>query len=193
MRPEFYLENKNYYLKTYWKNNNGSNLYRPNGFNSLPEDVYQAFAKEINKNGKVLDLGCGNGLMLKYLMITSGYKLVPFGVDFMKLSIKQAKEILHTQYAANFVATNVVDYSFKKGPFDFIFATLHHIFHNDRKKYLEKLKKNCRKGGKIIFYEYVDVLRAENYFWIGQFPELKNWKLIRKDYSGASLAIWKKR
>jgi len=193
MRSEFYLKNKKYYLKTYWENNNGNNFCRPNGFDKLPENIYQVFAKEIDKNGKILDLGCGNGLMLKYLMRTSGYKLIPFGVDFTKLSIKQAKEILHFQHSANFVTANVVDYSFEKGPFDFIFTALHHIFHNDRKKYLEKLIKNCKKGGKIIFYEYTDVLMAENYLWVGQFPELKNWKLIRKDYSGVSLAIWKKR
>jgi len=188
----FYLKNQNYYLKSYWEDNNGSNLYRPNGFDSLPEDIYRAFAAEIDKDGEVLDLGCGNGLMLQYLMFSSGYKLIPYGVDFMELSIKQAKEILHPQYAAHFVAENVVNYSFRKS-FDFIFAALHHIYPDDRKEYLEKLKKNCKKDGKIIFYEYTDVLRAENYAWVGEFPEVKNWKLVRKDYPGVSLGIWKKR
>lgn len=193
MRSDFYLKNQNYYLKTYWENNNGSNLFRPNGFDSLPEDIYRAFAIEIDKDGKVLDLGCGNGLMLRYLMVCSGYKLIPYGVDFIELSIKQAKEILHPQYADHFEVGNVVNYSFERGPFDFIFATLHHIYPNDRKKYLAKLKKNCKKNGKIIFYEYTDVLKNENYAWVGEFPELKNWKLVRKDYPGVSLGIWKKR
>jgi len=130
--------------------------------------------------------------MLKYLMLTSGYKLIPYGVDFLERSIKQAKEILHPQYAANFTCGNVVDYSFKGGPFDFIFTTIHHIYPGDRKEYLNKLRKNCRKGGKIIFYEYEDVLKAENYTWVGEFSELKTWKLIRKDHPEIILGIFKK-
>ncbi len=189
-RENFYLDHKKFYLKTYWENNDGINLYRPNGFNNLPENIYRAFSEQIDKDGKVLDLGCGNGLMLKYLMFTSGYKLIPYGVDFMESSIKQAKEILHPQYAKNFVVDNISDYSFKAGPFNFIFAIIHHIYPGDRKEYLEKTKKNCKKEGKIIFYEYGDVLKAENYSWVGEFPELKDWKLIRKDYPGVSLGIW---
>jgi len=191
-RLNYYLNNRSWYLKTYWENNDGGDLYLPNGFKTLPENIYRAFAEQIDKDGKVLDLGCGNGLMLKYLMLTSGYKLIPYGVDFLEPSIKQAKEILHPQYAANFTCGNVVDYSFKGGPFDFIFTTIHHIYPGDRKEYLNKLRKNCRKGGKIIFYEYEDVLKAENYTWVGEFSELKTWKLIRKDHPEIILGIFKK-
>lgn len=187
-----YKQHYLFYLDAYWKNNDGTNLYRPNGFENLPEDIYKAFVTEIDKDGKVLDLGCGNGLMLKYLMLTSGYKLIPFGVDFMKLSIKQAKEIFHPQYKDNFTINNVINYSFVKSPFDFIFVPLHHIHLDDRKKYLIKIKKNCKKNGKIIFYEYKDVLSAIKQDWVGEYQELKNWKLKRKDYPGVSIGVWKK-
>ncbi len=191
-RFNHYLNNQNWYLKTYWEDNDGHNLYRPNGFKSLPENIYRAFAEQIDKDGKVLDMGCGNGLMLQYLMLTTGYKLIPYGVDFMSRSIKQAKKILHPQYANHFEVGNVVNYSFKKGPFDFIFAAIHHIYSGDRKEYLAKLRKNCKKDGKIIFYEYNDVLKAENYTWVGEFPELKHWKLIRKNYPEIILGIFLK-
>ena len=190
---DYYKNQQNFYLKTYWENNDGTNLYQPNGFDSLPEDVYRAFASEIDKDGKVLDLGCGNGLMLKYLMLVSGHKLIPFGVDFMERSIKQAKEILHPLHKANFTFGNVIDYSFNKSPFDFIFVPLHHILPDDRKNYLDKIKKNCKKNGKIIFYEYYDSLNAEKQDWIGGYSELKNWQLERKDYPGVSIGIWKKK
>lgn len=191
-KTNHYKANQNFYLKKYWENNDGTNLYRPNGFENLPEDIYRAFAAEIDKDGKVLDLGCGNGLMLKYLILTSGHKLIPFGVDFMKLSIKQAKEILHPQYKANFTIDNVINYSFHKGPFDFIFVPLHHIHSDDRKEYLDKIAKNCTENGKVIFYEYSDSLRGEGQEWIGGCSELKNWKLERKDYPGVSIGAWKK-
>ncbi len=185
-----YKQHYLFYLDAYWKNNDGTNLYLPNGFQNLPETIYRAFVSEIDKNGKVLDLGCGNGLMLKYLMVTSGYKLIPYGVDFMDLSIKQAKEILHPQYKNNFTVGNVINYSFNKGPFDFIFVPLHHIHSNDRKEYLNKIKKNCQRNGKIIFYEYADSLRAEKQSWIGAYPELQDWDIKRKDYPDISIGAW---
>ena len=126
-------------------------------------------------------------------MFTSGYKLIPFGVDFMEKSIKQAKEILHPQFKNNFTVSNVINYSFNKGPFDFIFVPLHHIHSSDRKEYLNKIKKNCKKNGKIIFYEYADALNAEKQNWIGGYQELKNWKLKRKDYFDVSIGVWKKK
>ena len=188
----YYQEKQKFYLETYWKNNDEGNLYRPNGFENLPENIYQAFCEQIDKNGKILDLGCGNGLMLRYLMEATGYKLIPYGIDFIKPPIKQAKEVLHPQYAAHFVVGNVIDYSFKSGPFDFIFATIHHIHPADRGKYLQKIKKHCKKEGKIIFYEYSDVLKQNQYNWVGEFPELKDWRLVRKDFPGVSIAVWKK-
>lgn len=189
---EFYSRYKNFYIKKYWDDNNGENFYRPNGFSQLPEKNYMAFVSEIDKDGKILDLGCGNGLMLKYLEITSGYKIVPYGIDFMEKSIKQAKEVLHSKHASNFEVGNIKDYSFKKGPFDFIFAILYHVHPDDRNNYLNKLKNNSKKGGKVIFYEYLDVLNLKKYDWVGQFPEIKGWKLDRKDYSGLSVAVWEK-
>ncbi len=185
-----YKNNQSFYVNQYWSNNDGSNLYRPNGFQSLPESIYRAFVAEVDKDGTALDLGCGNGLMLKYLMLTSGYKLIPYGVDFMELSIKQAKEIIHPQYKTNFITGNVINYSFDKGPFSFIFVPLHHICPDDRKEYLNKIKKSCQKNGKIIFYEYTDALNAEGQEWIGAYPELKHWKIQRKDYCGISVGVW---
>jgi len=192
-KDKYYQNQRKFYFGSYWANHNDQSFYRPNGFTTLPEETYRVFATEIDKDGKALDLGCGNGLMLQYLIMTCGHKLIPYGADFMELSIKQAQEIIHPQYAKNFVVTNVIDYSFKDGPFDFIFVPLHHIHSDDRKNYLNKIKKNCQKKGKIIFYEYADALQAEKEDWIGDYLELKNWELERKDYPGLSLGIWKNR
>ncbi len=192
-KGKYYQNQQKFYFTKYWVNNNNQNFYRPNGFTALPEGAYRAFTAEIDRNGKVLDLGCGNGLMLQYLILTCGYKLIPYGVDFMELSIKQAREIIHPQYPKNFVVANVINYSFQDGPFDFIFVPLHHIHPDDRINYLNKIKKSCQKKGKIIFYEYADALQAEKENWIGGYLELKNWSLVRKDYPGLSIGIWKKK
>ena len=193
-KKQHYIQEKNFYLRNYWRDgNNKTDIYRPNGFPRLPVDTYLAFCEQIDRNGKMLDLGCGNGLMLKYLIQTTQYKLIPFGIDFMKKSIEQAKKIIHPQYAQNFVFGNLINYDlyFKKTKFDFIFTFLSHLYPADRKILLKKIRKSCRKGGKIIFYEYSDVIKALHYSWVGQFPELKNWRLTRKDYPQVSVGIWK--
>ena len=189
---QYYSKNKEYFSKEYWDNNNGTDLIRPNGFKEYPIFVYTALCQQIHKSGKVLDLGCGNGLMLKHLMQYSGYKLIPYGIEFLKDSIKQAKEILHPQYKDNFLTGNIINYSFDKGPFDFIFLTPHHIHPSDRKNFLKKLKKKCSQGGRIIFYAHSDVLKGHRYNWVGEFPEIKNWKLIRKDSPQVSIGLWEK-
>jgi 2-polyprenyl-3-methyl-5-hydroxy-6-metoxy-1,4-benzoquinol methylase len=189
---EFYNKEQDFYLKKYWENNE-NDLFRPNGFPALPDTTYQSFSEEINKDGKVLDLGCGNGLMLKYLMETSGHKLIPYGADFMEKSIEQAKNILFPEYADNFENCNVADYSFGKGPFDFIFTFLSHIYPPQRKKYIEKVIKSCKRGGKVIFYGYSDTIKPDEPSWIGEAPELKNLNLEKKGNKSVSIAILIKR
>jgi len=189
---QYYSKNKEYFSKEYWRDNNGTDLIRSNGFREYPIFVYTALCQQIHKDGKVLDLGCGNGLMLRHLMQYSGYQLIPYGIEFLKDSIKQAKEILHPQYKNNFLVGNIIDYSFGKGSFDFIFLSPHHIHPSDRKDFLKKLKENCSQGGRIIFYAHSDVLKGHQYNWVGEFPEIKNWKLARKDSPQVSIAIWEK-
>jgi cyclopropane fatty-acyl-phospholipid synthase-like methyltransferase len=190
-RAGFYSDEQKFYLENYWKDDNAS-VYQSNGFQSLPENTYQAFSEQVDKDGKVLDLGCGNGLMLKYLMKCSGFKLIPYGADFMEKSIKQAKKIIHPDHAKNFITCNVVDYPFKKNFFDLIFTFLNHVYPKDRKEYLEKVKESCKEGGKIVFYEYSDVMNFRSCSWVGNFPEIKNLKLEERNYPGVSIAIWKK-
>ena len=83
----------------YWKNNDGTDVLRPNGFNEYLKEIYDLFLSLIDHGGKVLDLGCRNGLLLKHLVENSKYDLIPYGVDFIEESIRQVKEIILPQYA----------------------------------------------------------------------------------------------
>ncbi len=189
-KEDFYEESKKFFLDTYWKNDNKKDFYSLNGFDGSPESVYSVFCAEINKKGIVLDLGCGNGLMLKYLMNSSVYRLIPYGVDFLEKSIEQAKTIIHPENRDHFLIQNIVDYNFDAGPFDFIFCAPHHIYSEDRMKFFAKLMANCRKGGKIIFYVYSNKLKNEKPNVFAGAPELKKFLLIVKTFPGLSIAVW---
>jgi 2-polyprenyl-3-methyl-5-hydroxy-6-metoxy-1,4-benzoquinol methylase len=158
-RDRFYRVRKRRLWSMYWKNNNGSDIFRPNGFKEYPEDIYNLFLTLIDHDGKVIDLGCGNGLMLRHLLTKSRYKLVPYGVDFIEESIKQARETILPMYAENFMVRNIIDLDLGRHSYDFIFFDPYNVHSKDMQNMINKLLKACRPGGKIIFYTYRDVLK----------------------------------
>jgi 2-polyprenyl-3-methyl-5-hydroxy-6-metoxy-1,4-benzoquinol methylase len=144
----------------YWKENDGSDIFRPNGFSEYPKEVYDVFLSLIDHDGRVIDLGCGNGLMLRHIMTRSKHKLIPYGVDFIEESIKQAKEVILPAYAENFKVVNIVDIDLGVSTFDFIFFDPYHVHSDDMSSMIDKLLKACKPGGRIVFYTYKDVLKV---------------------------------
>ena len=186
----------------YWKNNDGSDILRPNGFQEYPEEVYDLFLKLIDHDGKIIDLGCGNGLLLRHIITKSKYKLIPYGIDFIKESIEQAKTKVLPQYADNFIVGNIVDVELGVENYDFILFDPYHVHKNDLSQMIHKIIRSCRENGKIIFYTYTDVLkilRIINIFkfkiirWVGDLlPKEISSKLTRIDHKDVSIGVLKK-
>lgn len=97
--------------------------------------------------GKVLDLGCGNGRLLKFLD-KHGYESY--------LGIDQSDELLaHARMnhpKSKFISGNMSDFKIIDGKFDaiFIIASFHHLPKKDQKATLENLKKHLNEGGFIF-------------------------------------------
>ncbi|MEQ9714009.1 MAG: class I SAM-dependent methyltransferase [Candidatus Asgardarchaeum sp.] len=186
----------------YWKNNDGTDILRPNGFDEYPTDVYNLFLSLIDHDGKVLDLGCGNGLLLRHLITNSKYKLIPYGVDFIEESIKQAKEKILPEFAENFTTANIIDYDLKESSFDFILFDPYHLHPKDIPKMTHKIIKACRKNGKVIFYTYKDVLTVLKIInllklkwisWVGDLlPKEIGRKLKRINHKEVSVGVYEK-
>lgn len=184
----------------YWKNNDGSNIFRPNGFDVYPEEIYNLFLSLIDHDGKVLDLGCGNGLMLRHLVTRSKYKLTPYGIDFIEESIKQAREVILPEYAQNFIVSNIVDVDLGVSSFDFIFFDPYDVHPDDLQIMIDRLLKAIRPQGKIIFYTYSDVLKALRLLklfklkwmrWVGDLlPTEMAKKLKRIDHEEVSIGVY---
>ncbi len=153
---EWYLKRKKELKKMYWENNSGKNIFLPNGFKEYPQEIYDIFLNLIDGDGKIIDLGCGNGLLLKHIIENSKYKLIPYGVDFIEESITQAKKLIFPEYSDNFIVANISEVKLKERYYDFILFDPTHVHIDDHEKVLANILRSCRR--KIIFYTYKDML-----------------------------------
>lgn len=114
-------------------------------------------ASAINKNGSFLDIGCGNGFLLRCLQEWSQHNIIPFGIDVNEAMIDDAKE-LFPDNTDNFAVLDIarIDNLNKCLPthkFDFVFtsnAWSNSQVGQDDKKMLDKLITLINPGGRLI-------------------------------------------
>lgn len=120
-------------IKSY--DNTASEYYRAvTSFELLPE--IKKFSKEIIKNGRILDLGCGPGHHSKYF---SNLDFKVTGIDLSSEMIKLARKEFED---VNFEVMDILHLNFEENSFDGIWASasLLHIPKNQIKLILNKLK-----------------------------------------------------
>ncbi len=142
-----------------------------NGYYKPPLEKYLSILSLIDRDGKIIDLGCGNGMLLKFLMDISGHKLAPWGVDFNGKAIKQAREEILPEYAGNFILSDIELYDFSHGPFDIIVADPL-LARHDTKKYAGSCIKNLTRNGRLIFMSYSRINPIFDVFKSEQLPDL---------------------
>lgn len=128
-----------------------------------PKRMYDSFRTLINQDGKIIDIGSGNGLLLKYLYLFSGFKLIPFGIDNRKIAIDEAQKNIFPELKNNFKFQDAVFYEFEDGPFNIIIACPIIVDWRGRnrdfvKKFIKKCFKNLTNNGRLILFAPYDVL-----------------------------------
>lgn len=101
---------------------------------------------EIKENDKVLDLGCGNGLMVPFILEQGGFYQ---GVDISENLLKIAKE---KYQKVNFFKGQVTALPFKNEEFDFVisFAVLHHLPSRElQEKFFQEIRRVAKFNTKI--------------------------------------------
>jgi SAM-dependent methyltransferase len=68
------------------------------------------------KDGNYLELGCGTGLLCRFLFLFSGKKIIPHGIDYNLEAVKIAKKN-NLEFADNFIGENYFE-SLKSNTFD---------------------------------------------------------------------------
>jgi uncharacterized protein len=173
----FYLKNSIASNKFYSDTLKVLNIEKTNGFDESPELTYQYF-EEFIPVGKinVIDLGCGNGLLLNYLM-EKQFKLIPHGIDFRKEAIDEAIKYIHQDSASNFSVCNISDYDFDNSSFDLIFLDPFHVHDDERMAIVTRALASVNSNGFLILFSYYDALRLKNINWVKEYKGLEHLKI----------------
>lgn len=134
-------------------------LYRSRGFIGdfslirIWDAPFEELEKVVPREGVVVDLGCGDGILANYLAVSSGKREV-LGIELNKSRVREADRGLKN---ARFIQGDILKEDFPKS--DAILLT--HVFHHltsykDQENLLEKCKENLNKGGKLIITEIIE-------------------------------------
>jgi len=100
---------------------------------------------------KVIELGCGTGNSLIYLS-TKGFD--PTGIDISETAIDIAKKSASEKgVKCNFITADILgDLSGIHDEYDFVYdwQVLHHIFPEDREKYINNVYRLLKPGGQYL-------------------------------------------
>ena len=109
---------------------------------------FDEFIKYIKQDGKLADLGCGNGRFFGYIKDVRNVQYV--GVDNNEALINKAKSNFPE---AKFIVGDMLDLPFENDSLDVVvaIASLHHIPSNIlRKKAIEEIHRVLKKNGILI-------------------------------------------
>jgi 2-polyprenyl-3-methyl-5-hydroxy-6-metoxy-1,4-benzoquinol methylase len=190
----FYKSQYDFYKVAYWNISHNSTSI-PNGFIEYPEKIYNYFHQLLDDIVKInhcniLDMCCGNGLLLKHLMSKCNFDITPYGIDFQENSIIQAQNEIHKEYKENFINKNAIDFEFTLCKFDIILVDPYHFHQDDLQKLIDNILANFNLH--ILFYSYADVLNIFDYNSVSDFAILKSMELHVYNYPEISIAVYTK-
>ena len=107
--------------KTAWFEEH-SGHFATNGYSFPPWAIYEQFLAVVDGPGPILELGCGNGLLLRFLHDLSGHRLEPFGADINADAIREAKAVIFPERADCFVHADLREGIPHPGPFRTVIA-----------------------------------------------------------------------
>ena len=112
------------------------------------------------KSSTVLDVGIGNGVMLKkFHQVIKSKKLKITGIDINKSYINHCDRLIsnfHLEDHIEIFHESVEDYNASnKKLFDFILFSMSFMLFNDQHLVLDKMKHCLKPGGEIIFFQTI--------------------------------------
>ena len=175
-----------------WLTRNKENFSKElNGFSNPPINEYNSMLSLIDNNGKIIDLGRGNGMLLKFLVTFSKHDLIPFGIDKKNQVIDIAKKKILSKFSNNFSVCFLRDYKFEQSPFDFIITNPFYYL-TSLDKFTETCINNLAKDGKLIYWAHNDVLSKYNFQNLNQLDPISEFNMKFFSTNKTSFAVYKK-
>jgi len=144
--PETTIDNYFYDQVDWWKNSGPVSPLSKMNYVRVPY-----FARHLNISGKILDIGCGGGLVTEELAVM-GFSIT--GMDMSENSLRQAGR--HAEKSAvaldvNYVQGNALHLPFSDGSFDGVVISdvLEHI--EDLPRSISEISRVLRPGGVLVF------------------------------------------
>lgn len=134
-------------------------LYEGNDFSSLFSKIriwdspFMEVEKAVPKQGLVVDLGCGDGILANYLAI-SGKNRKILGIEVNRNRLKNAYKGLKN---TNFKYGSIIKIKFSRPDVFILSHVLHHLPNrNFQEVVLRNCFKNLKKGGRLIIIEIAE-------------------------------------
>ena len=149
-------------------------------YKSWFEQEKKYLGKNITKNSKVLEVGCGEGRSLKDILpITKNLT----GIDNDQKAVDDAKKRFKNYPSVKIIKAEAKELPFKAEEFDFVICmTTFANFGKDKFKVLEEMKRTLKKNGRIIisvFNENAWETRSKVYKKVGaKIKELKKGRAV---------------
>jgi len=153
-----------------WFEGFGHHLFQENGYNSPPISLYESFLAVIDRPGKILELGCGNGLLLRFLCDNSAHLHNPFGVDCSPHLIHRARTEIFPDLQDQFQVADILTYDFAEAPFALIITNPLYADQGYReqidgriqklaadgsiRRYVHRCFENLAENGRLILFCY---------------------------------------
>ncbi|HOC96282.1 MAG TPA: class I SAM-dependent methyltransferase [bacterium] len=147
---------------SYNKISDNFNITRKNNWDDF--NIFKKYLLDFkNEKIKILDIGCGNGRLIKFLNeLNLNYEYV--GIDNSRMQIKNALKNFGNQKNVKFIEADALAIPFNNNEFDLIFciATFHHLPSFENKNNALREMRRVLKDGGLIF--------------------MTNWNLFQKKY-----------
>ena len=116
---------------------------------------FEEIERHIPKEGKIIDVGCGYGLLANYLTLRSSKRDVT-GVDLSTKRIKAAQETTDSRKNIRFKLMNVLDLELREPNAVVMSDFLHHLDYQSQEEVLAHCYKKLSPGGLLVCQEVND-------------------------------------
>ena len=186
-----------------WLDSYDKYIIRQNGYIDVPYLRYYDFLVEIDQSGDIIELGCGNGLLLRYLAVHSNYKLNTYGIDCNSTLILEAQNNIHVESPNQFMVNDIRKLNKLDRKYNVMISNPLYVnsgYYEQEENKINYLRKDnsisdycnyclnqLHDNGKLIFFLYRGQLKeiADDFTFLND--SLKNHNLIYKGFSESKM------